>query len=76
MLPPMRSTRPLGGEKKSAIIRSSHGIKWFVFGGGVFAIIVFSAGVGWRYFKYDYVSGGFTNKTASNGPFVQGGVNF
>jgi opacity protein-like surface antigen len=25
---------------------------------------------GWRYFKYDYVSAGFTNKTASNGPFV------
>jgi opacity protein-like surface antigen len=32
--------------------------------------------LGWRYFKYDYVSGGFTNKTALNGPFVQGGVNF
>ena len=32
--------------------------------------------LGWRYFKYDYVSGGFTNKTALNGPFIQGGVNF
>ena len=32
--------------------------------------------VGWRYLKYDFVSGGFTNKTALNGPFVQGGVNF
>src|SRR5438034_10326449 len=31
--------------------------------------------VGWRYLKYDYVSGGFTNKTALNGPFIQGGVN-
>src|SRR5437773_8844280 len=27
--------------------------------------------LGWRYLKYDYVSGGFTNKTALNGPFVQ-----
>ena len=32
--------------------------------------------VGWRYLKYDYNQGGFTNKTALNGPFVQGGVNF
>jgi len=32
--------------------------------------------VGWRYLKYDYVSEGFTNKTALNGPFVQAGVNF
>src|SRR4029450_13960904 len=36
----------------------------------------FWAQVGWRYLKYDYVSEGFTNKTALNGPFVQGGVNF
>ena len=36
----------------------------------------FWAQVGWRYLKYDYVQGGFTNKTALNGPFVQGGVNF
>jgi opacity protein-like surface antigen len=31
---------------------------------------------GWRYLKYDYKQGGFTNKTALNGPFIQGGVNF
>jgi opacity protein-like surface antigen len=34
------------------------------------------AQVGWRYLKYDFVSGGFTNKTELNGPFIQGGVNF
>jgi opacity protein-like surface antigen len=32
--------------------------------------------LGWRYLKYDYVSSGFTNKTALNGPFVQAGINF
>jgi hypothetical protein len=32
--------------------------------------------LGRRYLKYDYVSAGFTNKTAMNGPFIQGGVNF
>ena len=32
--------------------------------------------VGWRYLNYDYNQAGFTNKTALNGPFVQGGVNF
>ena len=32
--------------------------------------------LGWRYLKHDYVSGGFTNKTDLNGPFIQGGVNF
>jgi opacity protein-like surface antigen len=32
--------------------------------------------VGWRYLDYDYVQGGFTNKTALNGPFIQSGVNF
>ena len=32
--------------------------------------------LGWRYLKHDYVSAGFTNKTALNGPFIQGGVNF
>lgn len=32
--------------------------------------------VGWRYLKYDYNQGGFTNKTALNGPFIQGGINF
>ena len=32
--------------------------------------------IGWRYLKYDYNQGGFTNKTALNGPFIQGGINF
>ena len=32
--------------------------------------------LGWRYLKHDYVTGGFTNKIAMNGPFVQAGVNF
>jgi len=32
--------------------------------------------VGWRYLKYDYNQGGFTNKIALNGPFIQGGINF
>jgi len=32
--------------------------------------------LGWRYLKYDYVSGGFTSTTALNGPFVQAGINF
>jgi opacity protein-like surface antigen len=32
--------------------------------------------LGWRYLKYDYVSEGFTNKTALNGPFIQTGINF
>jgi opacity protein-like surface antigen len=32
--------------------------------------------VGWRYLKYDYKQEGFTNKTALNGPQVQGGINF
>lgn len=32
--------------------------------------------IGWRYFKYDYASGGFSNKTALNGPVVQAGINF
>ncbi len=36
----------------------------------------FWAQLGWRYLKYDYNQGGFTNKTALNGPFVQGGINF
>jgi hypothetical protein len=31
---------------------------------------------GWRYLKYDYRQEGFTNKTALNGPQVQGGINF
>ena len=36
----------------------------------------FWAQAGWRYLKYDYNQGGFTNKTALNGPQVQGGINF
>ena len=36
----------------------------------------FWAQVGWRYLKYDYNQEGFTNKTALNGPQVQGGINF
>ena len=32
--------------------------------------------VGWRYLKYDYNQEGFTNKTALNGPQIQGGINF
>ena len=36
----------------------------------------FWAQVGWRYLKYDYNQGGFTNKTALNGPQVEGGINF
>ena len=31
---------------------------------------------GWRYLKYDYNQGGFTNKTELSGPQVQGGINF
>ena len=36
----------------------------------------FWAQAGWRYLKYDYRQEGFTNKTALNGPQVQGGINF
>jgi hypothetical protein len=32
--------------------------------------------VGWRYLSYDYTSGGFLNKTALNGPFINTGLNF
>jgi opacity protein-like surface antigen len=32
--------------------------------------------LGWRYLKYDYVTGGFTNKTALNGPYIETGINF
>ncbi len=32
--------------------------------------------VGWRYLAYDYTSGGFLNKTAFNGPFINTGLNF
>src|SRR5947207_2267982 len=27
--------------------------------------------IGWRYMKFDYTSGGFTNKTEFNGPFIE-----
>jgi opacity protein-like surface antigen len=32
--------------------------------------------VGWRYLQYDYRKGGFTDKSALNGPFLQTGINF
>ena len=32
--------------------------------------------IGWRYLKYDYRNGGFTNKTELHGPFLQTGINF
>ena len=32
--------------------------------------------IGWRYLKYDYTSGGFTNKTELNGPYLETGINF
>jgi opacity protein-like surface antigen len=33
------------------------------------------AQLGWCYLKYDYNQGGFTNKTALNDRFLQGGIN-
>lgn len=36
---------------------------------------IYSA-VGWRYMKYDYTSGGFTNKTDLNGPYIETGIKF
>jgi hypothetical protein len=32
--------------------------------------------VGWRYLKYDYTSGGFTNKTELSGPYMETSVTF
>jgi opacity protein-like surface antigen len=32
--------------------------------------------IGWRYIKNDYQSGGFTDKTALNGPYIETGFNF
>jgi hypothetical protein len=32
--------------------------------------------VGWRHMKYDYTSGGFTNKTALSGPYIETGFTF
>ena len=36
----------------------------------------FLAQLGWRWLRTDFVSGGFSNKTDLNGPFIQGGVKF
>jgi len=39
--------------------------------------IFFANKTGWRYLKYDYVTGGFTNKTELNGRLPrETGVNF
>lgn len=32
--------------------------------------------LGWRYLKYDYNQAGFTNETATSGPFMQTGISF
>lgn len=32
--------------------------------------------IGWRYLKNNYVSGGFTNKTELNGPYLETGISF
>jgi opacity protein-like surface antigen len=32
--------------------------------------------IGWRYLKNDYESGGFTNKTELNGPYIETGIRF
>jgi hypothetical protein len=32
--------------------------------------------IGWRYLKYDYTSGGFTNKTELSGPYLETGFTF
>jgi hypothetical protein len=32
--------------------------------------------IGWRYLKDDYTSGGFTNKTDLNGPYIESGIKF
>lgn len=32
--------------------------------------------VGWRYLKFDYTSGGFSNKTALNGPYIETDITF
>ena len=32
--------------------------------------------VGWRYMKYDYKSGGFSNETELNGPYIETGIKF
>ena len=32
--------------------------------------------IGWRYLKNDYASGGFTDKTAMSGPYIEAGITF
>ena len=32
--------------------------------------------IGWAYLKHDYASGGFTDKTALNGPYIETGITF
>jgi len=32
--------------------------------------------IGWRYLKYDYTSGGFSNQTALNGPYIETAITF
>jgi hypothetical protein len=50
---------------------------WQVGGGLEFQITRWLySDVGWRYLKYDYTSGGFTNKTELNGPFIETGIGF
>jgi hypothetical protein len=50
---------------------------WQVQGGAEFQVTRWLwSDVGWRYLKNDYTSGGFTNKTELNGPFIETGVNF
>jgi len=50
---------------------------WQVQGGAEFQLTRWLwSDIGWRYMKFDYTSGGFTNKTELNGPFIETGVNF
>jgi opacity protein-like surface antigen len=50
---------------------------WQVQGGLEFQITrSIWADVGWRYIKNDYQSGGFLDKTALNGPYIETGFNF
>ena len=50
---------------------------WQVQGGFEFQITrCLYSNVGWRYLKFDYSSGGFSNKTEMNGPFIETGLKF
>ncbi|HEY8715841.1 MAG TPA: hypothetical protein VIM00_10710 [Candidatus Acidoferrum sp.] len=50
---------------------------WQVGGGLEFQITRWLySDVGWRYLKYDYSSGGFSNKTELNGPYIETGFRF